>query len=64
MERSLTMKGGTTTGWGGREAVEKVKNTNEPKFDQAGVEISKKGFKKQMLLWKKHFAPSLPCITV
>ena len=36
------MKGGTTTGWGGREAVEKVKNTNEPKFEQAGVEISKK----------------------
>ncbi len=32
------MKGGTTTGWGDGEAVEKVKNTNEPKFDKAGVE--------------------------
>jgi len=30
--------GRATTGWGGREAVKKVKLQNEPKFEQAGVE--------------------------
>ena len=49
------MKGGTTTGGGGKEVVEKVKNTNEPKFEQAGVEISKNKAKNEPKL-----RPQLP----